>query len=122
MAFFFFALAFLLVVSGGEALSMRFASALGQSILFISNKGGDKPASGPPPSGWTTQSPLVWALIWASIIVVIGGVLVFFLRFYSRHNEHPVLDDRPSSEKWDRGLHNYLRLMGKEEEEKEADH
>jgi hypothetical protein len=120
IAFFFFALTFLPVASWADSLSMD--SALALSVLYVSNKGGDQPVPGPPPTGWTTQSPLVWALIWGSIIIVIGAVLVFFLRFYSRHNEHPVLDDRPSSEIWERGLHNYLRLVGKEEEEtKEAD-
>jgi multisubunit Na+/H+ antiporter MnhC subunit len=115
MAFFLFALTFLLVACGGDAMSMHFASA-----VSTVNKGGDQPVP-TASTGWTTQSPLVWALIWASIIIVIGAVLVFFLRFYSKHNEHPVLDDRPSSEIWERGLHNYLRIMGKEEDEEKQE-
>ncbi|HVH14668.1 MAG TPA: hypothetical protein VNA15_02975 [Candidatus Angelobacter sp.] len=100
----------------------RLQSPYGESIcspscLYVGNKGGDQPVPGPPPTGWTIQSPLIVALIWTSIIAVIATVVVYFIRFYGRHNEHPVIDDRPSSEIWERGLHNYLRLMRKEEDE-----
>jgi hypothetical protein len=80
------------------------------------------PSYGPPQNNTSLPwSPLVTALIWLASLGSIATIVAFFVRFYSRHNEHPVYDDHVAPEKYARGLSNYVRLTGREKDEEEQE-
>lgn len=97
--------------------------AVGIAQVAGAGAGTEHPIYGP--NNITTQdSPVLIALIWTGALGSIGTIIVLFIRFTSRHNEHAEFDDHLQEETRARGLRTFIRLTAKdkEEQEEEAEH
>jgi len=117
----FFTLTLLLVVLDPNIPHMRLPYTNNPVTVIQTPPSTERPVYGPPQNTSSPQSPLVAALIWLVVLGVTATIVGLYVRFNAKHNEHPEYDDHPPPETWVRGLHTYMRIMGRERDELEQE-